>query len=127
VPIITIESSIHLAPEARTTALRTLVETVNDLLAIAPPTQLRLRIADVPHGSMAIGAMGSTNDEPWIVAYAHVLAGRSDAQIERFMIEFAEAISDLFAVDVSHVRVLVHAYEKQYWQIGRRSAAAAGR
>ncbi len=126
-PIITIESSVQLAPERRATALRTLVETVNDLLSIAPPTQLRLRIADVPLATMAIGTMTSTSDEPWIVAYAHVLAGRPDAQIERFMSEFAEAISDLFAVDVSHVRVLVQAYEKQYWQIGRRSAAAAGR
>jgi phenylpyruvate tautomerase PptA (4-oxalocrotonate tautomerase family) len=119
VPIITIESSVQLTAEQRATALRTLVETVNDLLSIAPPTQLRLRIADVPDASVSI--------EPWVVAHAHVLAGRPDAQLERFMSEFAEAIADLFAVDVSHVRVLVQAYEKQYWQIGRRSAAAAGR
>ena len=126
-PIITIESSVHLTPERRAGALRALVETTNDLLAIVPPTQLRLRIADVPHDTMAIGAETSTHDEPWVVAYVNVLAGRSDAQIERFMVEFAEAISDLFAVDVAHVRVLVQAYEKQFWQIGRRSAAAIGR
>jgi phenylpyruvate tautomerase PptA (4-oxalocrotonate tautomerase family) len=127
VPIITIESSVPLGAERRAKVLRTLVEAVNELLAITPPTQLRLRIADVPAGTTAIGAATSTHAEPWIVAYAHVLAGRTDAQITHFMNEFAVAIADAFGVDAAHVRVLVQAYEKQYWQIGRRSAAAVGR
>ena len=38
-----------------------------------------------------------------------------------------DQIAGRFGVDVAHVRVLVQAYAKNRWQIGRRSAAAVGR
>jgi phenylpyruvate tautomerase PptA (4-oxalocrotonate tautomerase family) len=125
-PIVTIESSVVLAQAERASALRALVTSVDRLLAIAPPTQLRLRIVDVPADSYAIGD-GAVADEPWVVAFVHVLAGREPAQLTTFMTEFSETIAGVFGVDVAKVRVLVHHYAKHDWQIGQRSAAASGR
>ena len=126
-PIITIESSVHLPADRRSAALRTLVEAVNDLLAIAPPTQLRLRIVDVPVELTAIGDLSTSNDVSWIVAFAHVLEGRPDEQIASFIADFAGTLGSVFGVDVANVRVLVQHYAKQNWGIGRRTAAAMGR
>jgi phenylpyruvate tautomerase PptA (4-oxalocrotonate tautomerase family) len=126
-PIIAVESSVRLPVEQRSAALRTLVASANELLAIVPPTQLRLRIVDVPVDSMAVGEVTASNDEPWIVVFAHVLEGRADAQIAHFMTAFAETVAGVFGVDAGTVRVLVQPYPKAYWQIGRRSAAAVGR
>jgi phenylpyruvate tautomerase PptA (4-oxalocrotonate tautomerase family) len=126
-PIITIESSVPLADHERGTALRTLVAAANDMLAITPPTQLRLRIADVDVETIAVGDVTASNDEPWIVAFCNVLAGRSDAQIEAFLSDFAATIASVFRIDVAKVRILVQTYPKQAWGIGRRSAAAVGR
>jgi phenylpyruvate tautomerase PptA (4-oxalocrotonate tautomerase family) len=126
-PIITIESSVALPAEERTSALRALVTSVDRLLAIAPPTQLRLRIVDVPRESFAVGSVVGSDDEPWVVAYVHVLAGRAEAQLTAFMNEFSESIAAAFGVDLAKVRVLVHHYAKHDWQIGQRSAAASGR
>jgi len=127
VPIITVESSVHLPQSERSGALATLVASANELLAIAPPTQLRLRIADVAAGSFAIGALRGVDVEPWIVAYVDVLDGRRADQLTDFMNEFAAVLASVFAVDPAIVRVLIRQYAKQHWQIGRRSAAAAGR
>jgi phenylpyruvate tautomerase PptA (4-oxalocrotonate tautomerase family) len=76
---------------------------------------------------MAIGATIASDEEPWIVASVHVLEGRAPEQLATFMNEFVEALAGVFGVDASKVRVLVHHYAKHDWQIGRRSAAAAGR
>ncbi len=126
-PIIAVESSVHLPESERSGALSTLVASATVLLAIAPPTQLRLRIVDVPPGSFAIGALHGVDGEPWIVAYVDVLEGRPADQVADFMTEFAAVVASVFAVDPGIVRVLVRPYAKQHWQIGRRSAAAAGR
>ncbi len=126
-PIITIESSVRLPPEQRRHALASLLETANELLAIVPPTQLRLRIVDVPVETMAIGSAIASAGEPWLVAFVHVLAGRPAEQIARFMDAFADALAGLFGVDAAAVRVLVQPVAKEHWQIGRRSAAAQGR
>jgi phenylpyruvate tautomerase PptA (4-oxalocrotonate tautomerase family) len=127
VPIITVESSVHLPESERSSALATLVASATMLLAIAPPTQLRLRITDVPPGSFAIGALDGVDGEPWIVAYVDVLDGRPADQLGDFMTEFAAVVASVFAVDAGIVRVLIRQYAKAHWQIGRRSAAAAGR
>jgi phenylpyruvate tautomerase PptA (4-oxalocrotonate tautomerase family) len=125
-PIIAIESSV--TPRlARNEALQTLVARANALLEVVPPTQLRLRIVDVPPESAAIGASIASDDEPWVVAFASVLAGRPPEQLATFMTEFAETIAGVFGVDAAKVRVLVQPYAKEHWQIGRRSAAAVGR
>ncbi len=126
-PIITIESSVRLPPEQRRHALGSLVATVNELLAIVPPTQLRLRIVHVPAETMAIGDAIASGDQPWIVAFAHVLAGRPAEQIAHFMSAFADALAEVFGVDAAAVRVLVQPIATDHWQIGRRSAAAQGR
>ena len=126
-PIITVESSVALAPEQRTRALQTIVGAVNDLLAIEPPTQLRVRIVDVPLESVAIGDAVASPDEPWIVAYANVLEGRAAEQITDFMSAFAQTLADVFGVEPAKVRVLVQHLPATNWQIGRRSAAALGR
>ena len=126
-PIITVESSVALAPEQRTRALRTLVATVNDLLAIEPPTQLRVRIVDVPLEDVAIGDVVANPDEPWIVAYASVLEGRDAEQMTDFMSAFAQALADVFGVEPAKVRLIVQLVPTCNWQIGRRSAAALGR
>jgi phenylpyruvate tautomerase PptA (4-oxalocrotonate tautomerase family) len=126
-PIVTLETSVMLSGDERTAALRTLVASAKLLLAIAPPTELRLRLVDVPPGTWAVGeAIGDASD-PWVVAYVDVLAGRPDDQLADFMTEFAAVIADVLHVDVAKVRILVQNFPKPYWQIGRRSAAAAGR
>jgi phenylpyruvate tautomerase PptA (4-oxalocrotonate tautomerase family) len=126
-PIITVETSVILGGDERIAALRTLVASAKLLLAIAPPTELRLRLVDVPAGSYAVGETIADSKDPWIVAYVDVLAGRPDDQLADFMTEFAAVIGDVLHVDVAKVRILVQNIPKQYWQIGRRSAAAAGR
>ncbi len=126
-PIITIESSVPLPPERRPAVLRALVELANDRLAIVPPTQLRLRIVDVPLESIAVGDAIASAGEPWLVAFAHVLDGRPEEQLATFMRDFAGALGDAFGVDAAKVRVLVQPVAKEHWQIGRRSAAVAGR
>jgi phenylpyruvate tautomerase PptA (4-oxalocrotonate tautomerase family) len=123
-PIVRVESSVILSGDQRAAALRAMVASAKTLLAIAPPTELRLRIDDVAPASYTAG---DADAAPWVVAYVDVLAGRPDDQLSDFMTEFAAVVASAFAVDVAAVRVLVQNYPKQYWQIGRRSAAASGR
>ena len=126
-PIITIESSVPPPAGRRAEILATLVATVERCLDVQPPTEVRLRLVDVDPASAVVGRVPVDGAKPWVVADARVILGRPDAVLTDFMATFADAIAACYGVDQRHVRVLVHGYDKQFWGIGSKTAAALGR
>lgn len=124
-PLITVETSIPASDRAA--ALATLMAVAERALEIKPPTQVRLRIIDIDPSTALVAHDVADAGNPWLIAHASLLDGRPDAQIERFITEFADAVAACFGADVKHVRVLIQKYSGTTWSIGNRSAAAAGR
>ncbi len=123
-PLVTVESSVALPPSERAAVLATFVATLERTLAVKPPTQVRVRLADIDATTVAVGDAIGDPHAPWVVAFVHMLEGRPQTVVAGFMAEFAETIAQAYRVDVKHVRVLVTNYPKVFWGIGSQSAAA---
>ena len=126
-PIITIESSVAPPAGRRAEILATLVATVERCLDVQPPTEVRLRLVDVDPANAVVGSAPADAAKPWLVANAQVMLGRPESVVTGFMATFAATIASCYGVEQRHVRVLVQGYEKQFWGIGGKTAAALGR
>lgn len=125
-PVVVVESSVA-APRPNAELIATLVSAVEELLAVTPPTQVRLRLVHVDPGMMAVGSKIGDPGEPWLVVWCSILEGRPEERVTRFITEFAGVVAAAYGVEARVVRVLVNEYAKMHWGIGQKTAAALGR
>ncbi len=125
-PIVRIESSIALPPQtSRAQALAAVAECIVRDLEVAP---VQVRVAFVvldPDAVMVAGKAGGTQP-PWIVAWASILAGRTEAKRAAFIADLLGVLSACYAVDESVCRVLLQEYPSVHWGMGRAAATAKG-
>jgi phenylpyruvate tautomerase PptA (4-oxalocrotonate tautomerase family) len=126
-PIVRIESSVPLPLAQREATILALVGALERALEVKPPSEVRLRVADVEPASAAVGHAIAGAANPWVVVFAQILEGRSDALIESFLATFTNDVARAYGVDAKHVRILVEPWDKRWWAIGGRSAAASAR
>jgi phenylpyruvate tautomerase PptA (4-oxalocrotonate tautomerase family) len=125
-PIVRIESSIALPPQtSHAEALAAVAECIVRDLEVAP-VQVRVAFVDLdPQAVMVAGKTGGTQP-PWIVAWASILAGRTEAKRAAFIADLLEALARCYAVDESVCRVLLQEYPSVHWGLGRATATAKG-
>lgn len=125
-PIVRIESSIALPPQtSRAQALAAVADCIVRDLEVAP-VQVRVAFVDLdPAAVMVAGKAGGTQP-PWIVAWASILAGRTEAKRATFIADLLEVLAACYAVDASVCRVLLQEYPSVHWGMGRATATAKG-
>lgn len=125
-PIVRIESSMPLpAQTPRAEALGAVAECITRGLDVRP-VQVRVAFVDVDPASAMVAGQAGADAPPWIVAWASILSGRSEAQRAAFISDLLAVLAKCYRVDESVVRVLVQEYPSVHWGMGRASATAKG-
>jgi 4-oxalocrotonate tautomerase family enzyme len=125
-PIVRIESSIALPPEtSRSEALSAVADCIVRKLEVKP-VQVRVAFVDIDAESVLVAGKQGTEAPPYIVAWASILEGRTEAKRAAFVADLLEVLARVYRVDESAVRVLVQDFPSVHWGIGRATATAKG-
>lgn len=125
-PIVRVESSIHLTLEARVALLREIAACVVRNMDVHP-RQIRASIEAVDASSALVGESLADPASPWLVAWVAILAGRHESKRTALIDELAGVLAAGFGAEEGAVRILIQEYPNVHWGIGRRTAAALGR
>jgi phenylpyruvate tautomerase PptA (4-oxalocrotonate tautomerase family) len=125
-PIVRIESSIHLAQEHRTALLSEISACIVRNLGVHP-RQVRALIEEIDPAAALVGEQLADATHPWLVAWVSILAGRSEEKRIALLDDLGAVLAAGFGVDDSAVRTLIHEYPNIHWGLGRQPAPAPGR
>jgi phenylpyruvate tautomerase PptA (4-oxalocrotonate tautomerase family) len=118
-PFVRLETSLDLSAMRRQSVLRAIITCTARALAV-PESACRAAYVHIERSDVIIAA---ANAEPWVMAYAHIKAGRTPA----IKATFTHALFDLLAaqLDVPRgaLRILITDYAPEDWNNGGDVAA----